>query len=272
MGSNGTGGQRPVNALSMASPWPDQPPDPSAHNRFVAQDGTCPRTHTALIPYLPWLALLCSPCFCPVPAAFPFSMPLAEFTALLALATAMSFTPGPNTALSTAMAANRGLRPAMRFVCSVPVGWAALLLLCAGGVGALVVAVPALRWGTKAVGIGYLLWLACKLSQSARLGEADAARMDIGFWQGALLQFVNIKAWLLALTTVAGWVAGHSNSLQRLAIVLSVMVFFAFTSNLTYAATGALLRHWLAHGARLLWFNCAMALVLVATAAWMALA
>ena len=163
-------------------------------------------------------------------------MPLAEFTALLALATAMSFTPGPNTTLSTALAANRGLRSSMRFVCSVPVGWSALLLLCAGGVGAMVVAVPALRWGIKAVGIGYLLWLAWKLSQSARLGEADAARMNVGFWQGAALQFVNIKAWLLALTI------------------------------------GALLRHWLAQGARLLWFNRAMALVLVATAAWMALA
>ena len=196
-------------------------------------------------------------------------MPFVEFTALLVLATAMSFTPGPNTTLSTAMAANRGLRPAMRFVCAVPVGWSVLLLLCAGGVGAVVVAVPALRWGIKAVGIGYLLWLAWKLSQSAKLGEADTARLNVGFWQGVALQFVNIKAWLLALTIVAGWVAGYSDSLQRLAIVLPVMLFFAFTSNLTYAATGALLRHWLAQGARLLWFNRAMALVLVATAAWM---
>jgi len=47
---------------------------------------------------------------------------------------------------------------------------------------------------------------------------------------------------------------------------------FAFASNLAYAATGALLRQWLAQGRRLLWFNRAMALVLVATAAWMATA
>ena len=199
-------------------------------------------------------------------------MPLAEFTALLALATAMSFTPGPNTTLSTALAANRGLRPALRFVCAVPVGWTALLLLCAGGVGAVVVAAPALRWGIKAVGLGYLLWLAWKLSGSSRLSEADARRLNVGFWQGAALQFVNIKAWLLALTIVAGWVAGHGDSLQRLAVVLPVMVFFAFSSNLTYAAVGALLRKWLAQGRRLLWFNRAMALVLVLTAAWMVVA
>ena len=196
-------------------------------------------------------------------------MPLVEFTALLALATAMSFTPGPNTTLSTTIAANQGLRAALRFVCAVPVGWTLLLLLCASGLGAVVVAVPALRLGIKAVGIGYLLWLAWKLSRSARLSEADSSRLNVGFWQGVALQFVNIKAWLLALTIVAGWVAGHSDSTQRLAVVLPVMLFFAFTSNLTYAATGALLRHWLAQGTRLLWFNRAMALVLVLTAAWM---
>ena len=196
-------------------------------------------------------------------------MPFAEFTALLALATAMSFTPGPNTTLSTALAANRGLPHAMRFVCAVPVGWSALLLLCAGGVGAMVVAAPLLRLAIKAVGIGYLLWLAWKLSQSAQLAEADAARLNVGFWQGTLLQFVNIKAWLLALTIVAGWIAGRGDALQRLAIVLPVMLLFAFFSNLAYAATGAMLRQWLAQDRRLLWFNRSMALVLVATAAWM---
>ena len=196
-------------------------------------------------------------------------MPLVEFTALLVLATAMSFTPGPNTTLSTALAANRGLPAAMRFVLSVPVGWSALLLLCAAGLGAVVVAVPALRWGIKAVGIGYLLWLALRLAQSGRLSEADASRLSVGFWQGTLLQFVNIKAWLLALTIVAGWIVGREDHLQRLALVLPVMMAFAFASNLTYAAAGALLRHWLAQGRRLLWFNRVMAAVLVATALWM---
>jgi threonine/homoserine/homoserine lactone efflux protein len=47
------------------------------------------------------------------------------------------------------------------------------------------------------------------------------------------------------------------------------MVFFAFTSNFTYALAGSLLRQWLAQGQRLLWFNRVLAAVLVATAAWM---
>lgn len=192
-----------------------------------------------------------------------------EFTALLVLATAMSFSPGPNTTLSTALAANGGLRHAMRFVWAVPVGWCLLLLLCAAGVGALVVAVPVLRGGIKAVGVAYLLWLAWKLSGTATLGQAAGDKLQIGFVQGVALQFVNIKAWLLALTIIAGWVAGQPDALQRLAIVTPVMLAYAFASNFTYALVGAVLRHWLAQGKRLLWFNRCMAAILVLTAAWM---
>ena len=192
-----------------------------------------------------------------------------EFTALLVLATAMSFSPGPNTTLSTALAANGGLRHAMRFVWAVPVGWSLLLLLCAAGVGGLVVAVPALRGGIKVVGVAYLLWLAWKLSGSATLGVAAGDKLQIGFIEGVALQFVNIKAWLLALTIVAGWVAGQPDALQRLAIVTPVMLVYAFASNFTYALVGAVLRNWLAQGKRLLWFNRAMAAILVLTAFWM---
>ena len=192
-----------------------------------------------------------------------------EFTALLVLATAMSFSPGPNTTLSTALAANGGMRRALRFVLAVPVGWSLLLALCAAGIGALVVAVPALRLAIKALGIGYLLWLAWKLAGSATLGKAGGAQLNVGFRDGVALQFVNIKAWLLALTLVAGWIAGQPDALQRFAIVAPVMLVYAFVSNLPHALVGALRRTWLAQGSRLLWFNRAMALVLALTAAWM---
>lgn len=206
----------------------------------------------------------------------------SELTALLLLTTAASFTPGPNTMLSTALAANRGLRHALRFVLAVTAGWGLLLALCAGGVGALVVAVPALRWGITLVGVGYLLWLAWRLSgvrfewhsrtwsQAHAHWHADASRLDVSFGQGVLLQFLNIKAWMLALTVVAGWLAGRADLLERFAVVLPVMLAFGFASNLSYALAGSLLRQWLAHGSRLLWFNRCMAAVLVLTAGWMA--
>jgi len=205
-------------------------------------------------------------------------MPLAELTALLLLSTAASFSPGPNTALSTALGANLGLKHALRFVCAVPVGWGLLFTLCAAGLGAVVVAVPGLRLAIQALGVAYLLWLAAKLWGSRTLAQADLARLQVTFTQGVALQFLNIKAWMLALTVVAGWLAGRDDAVQRFAVTLPLMLAFGFFSNLLYAAMGALLRDWLsgpvvgglATAQRLRWFNRAMAGVLVATACWMA--
>jgi threonine/homoserine/homoserine lactone efflux protein len=197
-------------------------------------------------------------------------MNASELTALLALTTAASFTPGPNTTLSTALAANYGLKRAMTFVCAVPIGWGLLFTLCAGGVGALVVAMPALRLGIKVLGVGYLLWLAYKIGTASQLSTVDESRLNVTFFQGVMLQFLNIKAWMLALTVVAGWMAGQADAASRFALLLPVMLFFGFTSNLLYAAVGSLLRDWLKQGRRLAWFNRIMATILAVTAAWMA--
>ncbi|MCX7249743.1 MAG: LysE family translocator [Burkholderiales bacterium] len=198
----------------------------------------------------------------------------SEFTALLVLASVASFTPGPNTTLSTALAANLGLKRSMRFVLAVPLGWGLLLSICAGGVGALLLAVPALRIGIQSLGVAYLVWLAYKLARSTTLAQVDAAQLQVTFWQGVALQFLNIKAWMLALTVVAGWVAGHADAIERFAIILPLMLAFGLTSNLTYALIGSLLRNWLSgpHGSgeRLRWFNRFMAAILLLTAVWMA--
>ena len=222
-----------------------------------------------------------------------------EFTALLVLATAMSFSPGPNTTLAAALAANHGLRRAMPFVCAVPVGWGVLLSLCALGLGALLLAVPLLGLAVKVTGVAYLIWLASKLIgvrfqiriqpqagwrerftferngnlTPINLSEVDAQKMNVGFWQGAALQFVNIKAWMLALAIVSGWIAGRTDPGLRFAVVLPVMLVYAFASNLLYAWAGSLLREWLSgpdgSGRRLRGFNFLMAAVLLVTAIWM---
>ena len=198
----------------------------------------------------------------------------SELSALLVLATAASFTPGPNTTLSTALAANLGFKKSLRFTLSVPVGWGLLLSACAGGMGAMVVAVPGLQLAIKAMGVAYLLWLALKLARSSQLAQAHTAQLQVTFWQGVMLQFLNIKAWMLALTIVAGWLAGQDDAVRRFAVILPLMMAFGLVSNLSYALMGSLLRDWLSGpdgtARRLRWFNRTMAAVLAATAGWMA--
>ena len=217
-------------------------------------------------------------------------MTFEELTALLLLAAAMSFSPGPNTTLSATLGANFGFRQALPFICAVPLGWSLLLVISALGLGAVLMAVPLLALALKTAGVAYLLYLAWRLAFGpSRMGNTSAGgdklpasrhassptSSRIGFWQGVLLQFVNTKAWMLALTIVSGWVAGRSEPGLRLLTVVPVLAAYAFASNALYALTGALLRGWLAGpegtGRRLLRFNQLMALMLVVTAGWMAL-
>ena len=192
-----------------------------------------------------------------------------ELTALLVLSTAASFTPGPNTTLSTALAANHGLRAAMKFIVAVPIGWGILLSLCMAGLGHLVLALPALRWVIMAGGTLYLLWMAYRLWRTRELVNTNENRLQITFLQGVSIQFLNIKAWMLALSVVAGWVAGKEDAFERSLVLLPIMMGFGLISNLTYAVMGSLLRQWLAKGDRLLVFNRCMSGALIFTALWM---
>ena len=192
-----------------------------------------------------------------------------ELTALLVLSTAASFTPGPNTTLSTALAANRGMRSALKFVLAVPIGWGLLLSLCMAGLGNLVLALPALRWVIMVSGTLYLLWMAYRLWGTREMATASTDRLNISFVQGVSLQFLNIKAWMLALSLVAGWVAGKEDAMARSMLLLPIMMAFGLISNLTYAAVGSFLRQWLSEGIRLLVFNRCMATALLFTAVWM---
>lgn len=201
-------------------------------------------------------------------------MSTSELAALLLYATAMAFTPGPNTTLSAALAANRGLAHAMRFVVAVPVGWCLLLGACVLGLGAAIAAAPAagqaLRWG----GVAYMLWLAIRLWRSAGastpLASAErGAEFDLSFARGVALQFVNTKAWLNALTISATWITVDGQTLLRAAQVLPIAAAYGFASNFTYACVGAALRGWLTQGQRLRNFNRVMAAALVLTALWM---
>jgi threonine/homoserine/homoserine lactone efflux protein len=141
-------------------------------------------------------------------------------------------------------------------------------MLCATGLGGLVVAFPPIRWAIVLLGTAYLVWLATRLWGSGSLMQADSAQLQVGFMQGVGLQFLNIKAWMLALAIVAGWVAGREDAAARTFTLLPIMVAYGFFSNLSYALVGSMLRHWLAHGRRLLMFNRCMASALVGTALW----
>jgi threonine/homoserine/homoserine lactone efflux protein len=101
------------------------------------------------------------------------------------------------------------------------------------------------------------------------MATANESQLQLTFFQGVALQFLHIKAWMLALSLVAGWIAGKDDVLARCLVLLPLMMLFGLVSNLKFAVMGSLLREWLLKGTRLLVFNRCMSSVLVLTAGWM---
>lgn len=200
-------------------------------------------------------------------------MSLRELIALIVFCAVMTFSPGPNTMLTTAIASNEGLRKVIPFTLAVPFGWLLILLITGFGIGTLVIQLPILRWLIQIAGCAYLLWLAFLLSRRHELQTIEPSKLQITFIKGVALQFLNIKVWLLAVTVTSTWIIHAEgqvslNQHERLALASFVVMFFAFASNFSYALIGALVRNWLVHGKRLLIFNRILAALLAATAIW----
>jgi len=192
-------------------------------------------------------------------------MSLDLFLALVVFAFVTSITPGPNNFMLLASGVNFGFWRTVPHMCGIGVGFFALLLGVGFGLGALLVAYPQLHIALKIAGGAYLLYLAWRIAMSRSLGEkGDAAARPMTFLEAAAFQWVNPKAWVMAVTAMAV----YTDPARPFLTVLLVATAFAlvnFPSVSTWAGFGVALRGFLADPVRLKWFNIAMGVLLAAT-------
>ena len=192
----------------------------------------------------------------------------AQLGAFVVFSLVGSFTPGPNTTIATATGANFGFRAVVPHIAGVLVGMTTLLVLGSLGVTGLLLALPAAAGAIKWVGVLYMLYLGGLLLRSARWAETRVTR-PLTFWQSAMFQYVNPKAWMLAAATASAYVPGPGVP-GRAAFICAVWSGACALSLVAWAWLGAALREWLRLGNRLRVFNALMAVSLIATAVWMA--
>ncbi|NLS20840.1 LysE family translocator [Rhizobium sp. P40RR-XXII] len=189
-------------------------------------------------------------------------MALDTFLALLLFAFTTSITPGPNNMMLFASGVNFGFRRTIPHMLGIGVGFFSLLLGVGLGLGALLHTVPVLYTGLKFAGGAYLVWIAWKIGTSRSITESEGSAQPMSFMSAAAFQWVNPKAWVMAVTAMAT----YTNEQLYLFTVLLVGLAFAAVnvpSVSTWAGFGSVLRDWLADPVRLKWFNITMAVLLV---------
>ncbi|WP_412505893.1 LysE family translocator [Roseovarius sp. SYSU LYC5161] len=190
-------------------------------------------------------------------------MTLELLTALVAFAFVTVLTPGPNNLMLMASGANFGFRRTVPHMLGIALGFPAMVFLVGVGVMQLFDMWPLGYTVLKALSVGYLLYLAWKIANAAPPAETGAEGRPLTFLQSAAFQWVNPKAWSMALSAITLYAA--SRNLTAVLWVAGVYVLVSVVSTTGWTVLGQQLRRLLKSPRRLRVFNRVMAGLLVAT-------
>ena len=188
-----------------------------------------------------------------------------QLAALAAFAFVTSITPGPNNLMLMASGANFGVRRTVPHMLGVALGFVLMAVLVGAGLAQVFTAVPQAYTGLKVLSVAYLLYLAWRIATAPPPGEAARAGRPMSFIAAAAFQWVNPKAWAMALTAVS--VYAPSQSLGGIGLVAVVFGIVNLPSVGVWAALGQGMRRVLTNPRRMRVFNVGMAALLVASLA-----
>lgn len=193
-------------------------------------------------------------------------MPPDALIALCVFAFVSSITPGPNNLMLLASGMNFGFHGTIPHMLGISMGFFAMLVAVGFGLAEVFAHIPALYMVMKWLGGAYLLYLAWRIANAGvvRVDERTATGKPLGFLGAALFQWVNPKAWAMAVSAYSIYVPLP----VAWTLVVTVAVIFTLI-NLpcvsSWAMFGTVLRRWLKEPRYARVFNVVMALLLAAT-------
>ncbi|TFH90954.1 LysE family translocator [Vibrio ouci] len=142
--------------------------------------------------------------------------------AVVLFAVSSSVTPGPNNIMVMTSGVNFGIKKSLPLLTGICVGFTIMLLMVGLGFSELFELFPSLHFIIKCVGVVYLLYLAYLIAGSSTSVESKHQTQPFTFMKGALFQWVNAKAWIVATGAIAAFTTtGASFLSQNLMIALT---------------------------------------------------
>ncbi|NIE77908.1 LysE family translocator [Pantoea sp. Tr-811] len=187
---------------------------------------------------------------------------------MAAFALAASISPGPVNIVALGSGARHGLRASLWHVAGATLGFCLLLVLVGLGLHEVLQRWPALGVALHWAGVAFLLWMAWKLaSDDGQLGD-ERQRPAPSAWQGAVMQWLNPKAWLAAVAGVGAYTGGEQQLLWLFAWIYAPV---CFVSVACWAWAGSVIRQYLREVRYVRLLNRGLAVLLVASAVYLVL-
>lgn len=182
---------------------------------------------------------------------------------LILFAVVSSATPGPNNILVMTSGLNFGIKKSLPVLCGICIGFAFMLLLVGLGFGQVFELFPRLHTIIKVSGVLYLLYLAWLISSSSDgLGTQEQPE-PLTFFNGALFQWVNAKAWVVATGSIAAFTVSGSEFTTQTLILAITFLIISFPCVGIWLYFGSWLKRYLNHEHHRKWFNYFMSGLLV---------
>lgn len=190
-------------------------------------------------------------------------MTFEQLIALIGFALVTSVTPGPNNLMLMASGANFGFRRTVPHMLGIGIGFTGMVALMGMGLSGLFHAVPQSMTVLKVASVAYMVWLAWKIAHAAAPGKGQAGGRPMTFLAAAAFQWVNPKAWAMALGAIA--VYAPDRAILTVLAVAAVFGAVNLPSVSIWTVAGEGMRRWLNAPGRLRAFNWTMAGLLIAS-------
>ena len=167
--------------------------------------------------------------------------------------------PGPNNVMITASGVNFGFRRSIPHMLGIAIGFAVMNLAVGLGLGRVFEAYPQIHLVLKYVSIAYLVFLAWKIANSGPVEEGGVRSKPFTFLQAAAFQWVNPKAWAIAVGAVATFTTVGGDLLAEVMMMSLIFLLMTFPSASTWTFFGTVIGRFLHTPGRLKAFNWFMA-------------
>ena len=169
---------------------------------------------------------------------------MINFSLFSALATyyfIMFVTPGPNNAMLTASGMKFGFVKTLPHLIGIPSGHILQISLVCFGLGNLVLKIPELQFYMKILCFFYLIYLSWTILGSFSVVKKKTGR-PLKLYEAAAFQFINPKAWTIAITVVSGFFPVEENFFIATTFVTLTAAVICFPSICLWALFGNSLR------------------------------
>ena len=184
------------------------------------------------------------------------------FAPYLLFCIVMTSTPGPNNALVMLSGARFGIYKTVPLILGIAFGVAVQLFAIGIGLNQIFLTLPQLQFILGFIGFMYILWLAWKIASSGPLNIELEQKPSMGFLQGALFQWVNPKAWIIAISTVSTYFALNP-PVSEIIYAALILMLVSIPCVGIWAVSGLFLRQHLIKPQFAFIFNITMAIALL---------